>query len=417
MGIDTIPLSVNSDTSSGLWGLTAPGGSLGQPVVGPEAVYLLVADRMASLNRHDGQVRWQRPHGVFLGRYPLSAKFTAVGRYLVVPGADTDDGRTVTVLDAATGERVWSREAEPIEGHRADEQTLVLWSKDKYGPSLITALDLADGHQLWQRKFEEIDQVLLTGGRVLAEVKSRTGRGSRGYDARTGERLWEGDCWTRVIHEADASVVFNWSWPSTRLQWFDPATGETLGSCHPRVKEEPYGALFTDGGDTLWLAAHGKRRVYRLRPFESPKPTHSFRTGLRGLAWSEDRIAVVDGWLYGLDEGNRVLCAPVEAGGRLKQLSWPADTPRRERRSRYRPRLVPGPNHLYATWEQSGRSDAVLGIRHGRVLWSLPIDCDAPVPAGDRVLIGESTSKHDRLWLVDGETGAFTGRGPRLADR
>lgn len=123
------------------------------------------------------------------------------------------------------------------------------------------------------------------------------------------------------------------------------------------------------------------------------------------------------------DAGHRLLAAPIGSGGSrlLSPLHWPREVPRSERRIESRRGLISGRHHVYAMTEPTFRrrtirrtgvlpDDHVVALRHGAVLWRLPLHLPLrPVPTGDQVLLVDSNREHDRLRMVDGDTGAFVG--------
>ncbi|MFJ9948298.1 PQQ-binding-like beta-propeller repeat protein [Kitasatospora sp. NPDC091207] len=124
------------------------------------------------------------------------------GPRLVPATAASRDLRTrplpFSVLAAATGEHLWSRDAEPLTGHAAADRTLLLRRGDgDYRTQHLSALDLDTGRRLWRCQLPSVGHAVLAAGRVVAQVGGVAGGpaadfGVRCFDARTGELLWRG---------------------------------------------------------------------------------------------------------------------------------------------------------------------------------------------------------------------------------
>ncbi|WP_348534766.1 PQQ-binding-like beta-propeller repeat protein [Kitasatospora sp. MAP12-44] len=321
------------------------------------------------------------------------------------------------------------RDREQVWGFAADASTLVLWrgkrDEDEL-PARITAVDLQDGSELWHREFRDVGSVLLTGGRVIATTEGRKHRRTRAFDARTGEELWrsEPDAYSGAFLTAaeagrdgdgQQSFVLAWNRHDDRLQWFSAATGEAAGALTIRPRWQryrSYEATVADGGRTVWFSAPGARSVHRVRPFESPMLTQTLHT-VRPLPYAADPVTVIDGWIYPLRRRGRLSAAKVGGSRRhrwLAPLRLPWGIPLGERFVKTYVTLLEGGNHCYAV-RVSRRGQRLLVIRRGRVLWSRPLPGDL-VATGDHLLVIGQGDDHDHLWLVDGETGAFTGPSP-----
>ncbi|MGF1426707.1 PQQ-binding-like beta-propeller repeat protein [Kitasatospora sp. LaBMicrA B282] len=419
MTVDAIPLDVTTDRATGLWTVTAPGFSLGRPVVGPERVYVVVADRITALERHSGELRWQRPVDVQTRHGLRYERLTLAGDRLLLRGELPDTRRELLVaLDSATGEQVWTRKIVAWTELIRDQDTLYLREPAALGVAgadeQLTAVALSDGQPRWQQHHGSPIRSLVLAGRQLVH---RDGRRAVGLDPSTGAVRWHSPPWPGygdLLVDGVDGPVFTWEYDRQLVSWFDPATGESLGE---RVVRLPFGAgahlsmRVTDGGQTLWLSQHRHRMVHWLRPLEPDEPLRTFHTGVRALDSGDEALTLAGDWVYAVDRGDRLLAGPLAKPGWLRSVGRQSSRllPRRRRKQF---ELVPGGNLLYA--RQHGPDGyQLLGLVEGRVSWRLPIFTMHPVPVGDRLLVPDLGSGNDHLRLLDGLTGTTAGPPPR----
>ncbi|MFJ9843507.1 PQQ-binding-like beta-propeller repeat protein [Kitasatospora sp. NPDC101155] len=434
---DTVPMSVRYDATSGLWTLTAPHETLGAPVVFADRVYLPVDGRVTALDRATGRVLWQTPHRVEFHSDCVSAVLAA-GEHLVVPNSHAymTDGDMISfaVLSTATGDLSWSQEPELVSGFSAHGRTLVFWRLDEEERGTITAVDLATGSLRWRHDLDALRAVLPTDDRVIASVAAEGKREVRAYDLRSGEQLWRteehGQPKSLRLSSQDPSaepVVLAWDWLGNHLRWFSPATGRKLGSLMVRPRISFYGSddpLMRADGESLWLTTNDRRRIDRLRPFAAWPRTRTFTPLPRRLAYSTPDLAEVAGWLYALAcpaferqetpwqerRGTLVVAARVNRPGRYRRLTpvhWPRAIPRSEQHIMWGD-LAAGRNHLYVQGWHRDETGRTIAVRGNRVLWQREGRSSMAVPVDDQVLLVEKGTEHDHLYLIDGDTGAFT---------
>ncbi|MFE9424598.1 PQQ-binding-like beta-propeller repeat protein [Kitasatospora sp. NPDC006697] len=435
---DTVPMSVRHDAVSGLWTLSAPPGTMGAPVVSADRVYLPVDGRVTALDRATGRVLWQTPHRVEFHSDYVSAVF-AVGEHLVVPDAlaymTKGDMISFAVLSAATGGLCWSREPELVSGYSAHGRTLVFWRLDQEERGTITAVDLATGGLRWRLDLDALRAVLPTDDRVVASTAAEGKREVRAYDLCSGEQVWRSEehGWPESLRLSERGpsaepVVLAWNWLGKQLRWFSPATGERLGSLVVRPRISFYSSddpLVRADGESLWLTTNDQRRIDRLRPFAARLRTRTFTPLPRRLAHSSPEFVEAAGWLYAMAHpaferrdtpweerrGTLVVAARVNRPGRYRRLTpvrWPEAVPRGEREVMWG-ELAAGRNHAYVHgWHRDG-TGRTIALRGNRVLWRREGRPCLAVPVDDQVLLVDTGTEHDRLSLIDGETGACAG--------
>ncbi|MFD0569275.1 PQQ-binding-like beta-propeller repeat protein [Kitasatospora gansuensis] len=429
MVADAIPVRVQRQ--GGLWTLVAPPDTLSRPVVRGNRVFVLVDGRPIALDRADGTVVWQSPHRVIGEQECWAAGLTATGGHLVAPTAQTDrfgsEPAKLSVLEAESGSLLWEFDAGELAEYRTDRETLVVWHGRAGGsPRRLTGFDLTTGDRLWEHAFESVGTLQLVVGRAIASVRDDRGHAVTAFDARTGAELWRRTepsgilCVPNNGTPAGPPLVFVWGWTDARLISLSVADGSTVGDFSVRHKDQQYNPLIIDGGRTVWVAA-GSRvgAVHSFRPGTPAKePSHTFHAVRHPLSFADIPIAPADGWLYAIDDGDRLLATPIGPGGRhlMTPLHWPESVPRHDRRMDSLDGLTAGRHHVYAltrvtreAQESAGflLDDQLIALRHGTVLWRRPrATVIRPVPTGDQVLLVEGDAEQDRLLLVDGDTGA-----------
>ncbi|WP_405020052.1 PQQ-binding-like beta-propeller repeat protein [Kitasatospora sp. NBC_00070] len=404
----------------GQWTLTAPRETLSRPVVEGDRVYVLVDGAATALDRTNGSVLWRSPDRVTGELESWQIDCTATGDHLVVPNGQLA-GRTgkagLSVLDAGSGALLWQSDAGPLDEYHTDRHTLVTVHSTGILPCRITALDLATGSRLWQRDVDSLGSAVIADGRLITYGQDDTGYGVVALDLRSGTELWRNTnhggglslSWHGTAH--DPSPLFVWSRFGGRMSWLSVETGDETG--HFQVAPRIYAAQVVDGGRSVWLSSNG-RRVHRFdASTPADGPSHSFHPLRHGLKRYREVAVPGDGWLYGVDRARRLLAAPIGPGGRrpLPRLRWPKSVPPSARRTNYPGVLTVGPGQVYleTPFARSSADRAVVAVREGRVRWRLPykFSLAPPVPAGAGVLLVDSPPEHDRLRMVDAETGAF----------
>ncbi|WP_457031550.1 outer membrane protein assembly factor BamB family protein [Kitasatospora sp. P5_F3] len=431
MFADAVPVRVRRE--GGLWTLTAPPDTLSRPVVRGNRVFVLVDGRPVACDRADGTVVWQSPHRVIGEQDFWEAGLTATGGHLVVPTARTDRfsprPAALSVLEAESGSLLWKFDPGELAEYRADRETLVVWHGRVGGrPIRLTGFDLTTGSRLWEHAFESVGTMQLVAGRVIASVKDAQGYAVAAFDARSGAELWRRSgpsgilCVPNNGARTGPPLVFVWSWTEARLLSVAVADGATVGDFSISHKDQQYKPLIIDGGRTVWVAAPSRAgAVHSFRPGTPAKePSHTFHSVRYPLSLASVPIAPVDGWLYAIDGGHRLLAAPIGSGGRqlLKPFRWPESVPGHDRGMEFLDGFTAGRNHVYARTGVARRAqesafrrgtlldDHLIALRHGTVLWRRPRPTVIrPVPTGDQVLLVEGDGRHDRLLLVDGDTG------------
>ncbi|MFF2079305.1 PQQ-binding-like beta-propeller repeat protein [Kitasatospora sp. NPDC058162] len=443
MVADRVPVRVERGAGDGLWTLVAPPWSLSEPVVSADRVHVLVDGRPTACDRADGTVLWQSAYRCLEDEW-IATLAPEGGPVVVVSGLP--DGYhpvrlRIAVLDPASGAVNWQTETDGSARYWADGESLVLrepapadretLSDGQDPPLRLTVLDLADGARRWQHTFTWIGSAALVQGRVLAQVRAGDDFTARAFDARTGAELWSRTGCIGSFHlpndgpRPGEPPFFVWNWIDDRMRWLSLATGEEVGEFRI-VDRGPHGArrpLITDGGHTVWLAGTG-RTVHAFHPRAGSgrtAPAH-VAYGLRhALTLGDGPIAAADGWLYAIDQGNRLVAARVGLLPRsvLRPVRWPEHLSGPDYAADAFRGLSAGAQHVYAQTNPVAGPRSfqhVAALQHGRVLWQLPCRYGTRVvPAGDRVLITTGDRSCDLLRMVDGETGAFAGPDPAVA--
>ncbi|KQV04514.1 MULTISPECIES: PQQ-binding-like beta-propeller repeat protein [unclassified Kitasatospora] len=323
---DAIPMRVKRD--GGLWTLIAPPDTLSRPVVRGNRVFVLVDGRPVACDRADGTVVWQSPHRVIGEQDYWEARLTATGGHLVAPTARTDRSSpgpaALSVLEAESGSLLWEFDPGELAEYRADRETLVVWHGRVGGrPRQLAGFDLTTGSRLWEHTFESVSTMELVDGRVIASVKDAQGYAVSAFDARTGAGLWRRTepsgilCVPNNGARSGPSLVFVWGWTKARLLSLAVADGTTVGDFSIPRKDQQYSPLIIDGGRTVWVAAASRAAaVLSFRPGTPTKePSHTFHLVRHPLSHVDVPIAPADGWLYAIDDGDRLLANPIGSGG------------------------------------------------------------------------------------------------------
>ncbi len=215
------------------WTASVGSGQRGTPVVHGDSVLVTTGDRgtLVSLSAADGSQEWSYALGGDLPTYGAPTVVDGVAYLAVGVGevgavhavdADTGEGlwrteigggiffgpavaeglavaastdeRTVTALDTATGEVVWTHEGDHVSLSLpaiADGRVLIGTSTPDYTSGGLLALDLATGEELWHAQGHGDTQgsspVLYDH---LAIIGSHSSGAVAAYDVATGERVW-----------------------------------------------------------------------------------------------------------------------------------------------------------------------------------------------------------------------------------
>ncbi|MDH6132533.1 phage host-nuclease inhibitor protein Gam [Kitasatospora sp. MAA4] len=422
---DAVPVRSRHDPVTGLWTLTAPGGTLRQPVVTEDAVLLLVGGKPTALDLATGQVRWRAADGLPECE-DASPVLRHTGNRLVV--ASDEPGRywhkpqpvTLTGLDTADGTRAWVRDAELLSDFLVDESTntLLLWQSRDAAPQHLTAVDLTDGTVRWRHELPGVGGPLLVGDRVIASVAT----GLRAFHVRTGTELWRNEA-NAFHHElllrrseagepVVAAVIL-----SGGLAVIAPDTGERLRTIrYPRKRES---IAVRGAGRAFW--SKWPDRLLVREPLLGPGRPERFliRTPLAGFGSVDpDGIEPIelDGRIYAVlqprytySRWRRIL--PGFAGQRVhtartgRALALLRPLPGRVVKRGAFVNVYAGPDRLYLTVAYLKRPNALLAYRNGTLLWSTPLSFPVVVPFGDRLLALTDDGTQDHLRLIDGQTG------------
>ncbi|MFF4590369.1 PQQ-binding-like beta-propeller repeat protein [Streptomyces sp. NPDC001388] len=424
-----MPLRVVRETGTARWALTAPAGSLSSPIVGERRVYLRVGRRVAALDRDSGAVLWQVTPRAGSATMPRPA-LTAAGGFLLalsVNGNHRAPAR-LAVLEGESGTTLHRHRFLEFTDLMSDGQTLVVahFGPKPSGCHRISAYDLLTGKALWERPFFHTSyaysgllpvfgSVLVVQGveREVPRYEVRPGYLApfHGYDLRTGTRLWRRSVGVanlvvpRRAHGRGSALVFALESRSDRLHWLSPTTGETLGTVRLRWGYQGCFLEIADFGETVWLGHRSGSRVRRMRPYAVTVRPDVYRLPRR-LADREAAFAVADGWLYAQDNAGRLWTAHA-GDGRTRRLRVEGDRVRGLVHQAVRKSLTMAGDRVYAELPHRQHGAALVGLRHGRILWQRAAGDIPPVQCGnDLLLLHRGTGgTPDRLLRVDGEAG------------
>ncbi|MER5177587.1 PQQ-binding-like beta-propeller repeat protein [Streptomyces sp. NPDC002896] len=399
---DRPPLTITASAGKGLWTLSAPTGTLGQPVVVGGTVYVPVSgDRIAAVDAHEGRIRWCSEALT----KPAPERLVCAGGAVVVPVLRDRDPGGFTALDAATGKVLWTRRKSELDRMAAAGSTVVLWNDTREERGEIAGVDALTGETLWEDGFKRIWGVLVRGERVILDAG-----GFRALDARTGEEVWDegyGDLLGQDGTTGDAALFHSWSGgglATLSVRAYD--TGKALSTTRfPQraLKHFSRPPALVDGGRVLFSETFGRRvRVFACAGVDRAESLGRPRLSrLRFTSFSDPAVCVGD-WVYALTWRHRLHAAEIGGRRRLRRLSVVAPDGRVVREPN---EIAAGPEHLFVS-----DRDSVAAIRDGRVLWVAATDVwgNPPVPLGaDRVLFRSANRKarRDRLHCAEAETG------------
>ena len=198
----------------------------GRPVLADGLAYIGAKDGVAAHDARTGERRWKSEsgeretpvarHGAVLlvrsstrlsavdprsgdrlWRIPLSADGCMVrpaspGRIMVINKVGGQDEMQVSAVEAATGNRVWSRTFGPIScsyGVAVTENGVAVVAEDKDDHALIS-LTAASGES-WRVPIEETKAVTSDDSTIYAATRGKDGYRIRAYAADTGRRRWD----------------------------------------------------------------------------------------------------------------------------------------------------------------------------------------------------------------------------------
>jgi outer membrane protein assembly factor BamB len=237
----------------------------------------------------DGTVRWVNRHPsrffeTVAGAGPRATPTFDDGQLFTMGG-----NGTVQCLDAATGSRIWLREAQADTG--AD---VPIWGFSS--------------------------SPLVIGGRVIVFAGASAGKSVVAYDRQTGEIAWtagEGRmsyCSAQHVRLGDTDAVLMST--ETGLQMFDPETGRSWGVYAWKIGSMPIvQPQMLDGGRVLFPAGYGAgTRLLQPQPrgaeWELAEVWHS-----KDLDPYFNDCVVSDGFAYGFD-GKIFTCVDLQTGRR-----------------------------------------------------------------------------------------------------